>query len=108
MNKIAEISVQDLKNKLNNKDNFILLDVREYSEITISQIKGSVHIPMAEIPYNIDKINSEKLIIVMCKSGGRSASVCKFLIDKGFKNIYNLNGGIIKWALEIDSKMPMY
>jgi len=108
MSKVKEIEPTDLKNKIDNKDDFLLIDVREPSEIEISKIKESIHIPMAEIPNNIDQINSNKLVIVMCKSGGRSANVCEYLIQNGFKDIYNLNGGIIKWALEIDSDMLIY
>ena len=108
MSKVKEIEPTDLKNKIDNKDDFLLIDVREPSEIEISKIKESIHIPMAEIPNNIDQINSNKLVIVMCKSGGRSANVCKYLIQNGFQDIYNLNGGIIKWALEIDSEMLIY
>jgi len=108
MSKVKEIQPIDLKNKIDNKDDFLLIDVRESSEIEISKIKESIHIPMAEIPNNIDQINSNKLVIVMCKSGGRSANVCKYLIQNGFQDIYNLNGGIIKWALEIDSDMLIY
>jgi len=108
MTKIQEIHTIDLKNKIDNKDDFLLIDVREHSELEISKIKRSIHIPMAEIPNNIDQINAEKLVVVMCKSGGRSANVCEYLLQNGFKNIYNLNGGIIKWALEIDSDMSIY
>ena len=108
MTKIKEIQTADLKNKIDNKDDFLLIDVRENSEIEISKIQESIHIPMAEIPNNIDKIKSKKLVVVMCKSGGRSANVCEYLIQNGFKDVYNLNGGIIKWALEIDSDMSIY
>ena len=108
MTKIQEIHTIDLKNKIDNKDDFLLIDVREHSELEISKIKGSIHIPMAEISNNIDQINAKKLVVVMCKSGGRSANVCEYLLQNGFKNIYNLNGGIIKWALEIDSDMSIY
>jgi len=108
MSKIQEMHTIDLKNKIDNKDDFLLIDVREHSELEISKIQESIHIPMAEIPNNIDQINSNKLVVVMCKSGGRSANVCEYLMQNGFKDIYNLNGGIIKWALEIDSDMLIY
>ena len=108
MTKIKEIHPTDLKNKIDNKDDFLLIDVREHSELEISKIQESIHIPMAEIPNKIDQINSNKLVVVMCKSGGRSANVCEYLMQNGFKDIYNLNGGIIKWALEIDSDMLIY
>ena len=63
---------------------------------------------MREIPHNMDKIISNNIVVIMCKSGGRSANVCEYLIQNGCKDIYNLNGGIIKWALEIDLDMSIY
>ena len=63
---------------------------------------------MGEIPNNIDKIDNHNTIIVMCKSGGRSAYVCHYLNEQGYPNVYNLKGGIIEWALTIDKNMDIY
>ena len=54
---------------------------------------------MSQIPENISEINASNDIIVMCKSGVRSQKVCEYLREQGFSNVYNLEGGIIKWAL---------
>ncbi len=108
MNDNNEISVQSLEEKINNKDNFLLIDVREKHELEICKISESVHIPMSEIPENISSINASNDIIVMCKSGIRSHKVCEFLREQGFSNVYNLEGGIIKWALDIDTEMKIY
>ena len=108
MNKLQEINVQALKNKLDNKEDFILVDVREKQELDVCKIKDAIHIPMGVISARLNKINFDKPVIVMCKSGGRSAQVCQFLNEQGYSNIYNLNGGIIRWALEIDTNMKMY
>jgi len=108
MNNIKEIDVLTLKNKLDQSKDFVLIDVREQFEIEICKIKESIHIPMGLIPIRINEIDSNKTIIVMCKSGGRSAQVCHYLNKNGYLNIYNLKGGIINWALEIDTDMETY
>jgi len=108
MSSIREITVYDLKKKIDNKDKFLLIDVRENQELAISKLTEALHIPMANISHNLDKINSNQMVIVMCKSGGRSAQVCQYLNNEGYSNVYNLNGGIIRWALEIDSNMAVY
>ena len=108
MNNIKEISVQSLNKKINNNEDFSLIDVREHKELKISKISQAIHIPMNTIPDNLNQIPYEKTIIIMCKSGGRSAQVCKYLNNKGYSNIYNLKGGIISWALEIDSTLDTY
>ena len=105
---IKEIDSLTLKNKLNTDEKFVLIDVREKPEIEICKIKESIHIPMGEIPNNIDKIDNQNTIIVMCKSGGRSAHVCHYLNEQGYPNVYNLKGGIIEWALTIDKNMDIY
>jgi len=105
---IKEIDVHALKNKLSKKDDFILLDVRTDSEYYLSRIEGSVHIPMNNIPTNIDELDKNKEIIVQCKSGKRSAKVCEFLLSRNFLNVKNLKGGIIEWAKQIDPSIIVY
>lgn len=108
MDNIKEISVQSLNKKINNHENFLLIDVREIQELKVSKISQSIHIPMDSIPKNLHQIESSKPVIIMCKSGGRSAKVCQYLQNQGYLDIYNLKGGIISWALEIDSNMAIY
>ena len=105
---IQEINVNDLNLKYTNNENFILLDVRTDQEVFISKIKGSIHIPMNDVPTRLDEINKEKEIIVQCKSGKRSAKVCEFLLNNNYSNVKNLKGGIIAWSEEIDSSIIVY
>lgn len=105
---IPEIDVKTLETKLKNKEDFILLDVRTDREYFLSSIKGSIHIPMNTIPENIDKLDKDKEIVVLCKSGVRSEKVCEFLINNNFKNSKNLLGGIVEWAKQIDSSIIVY
>tara|TARA_B100000686_G_scaffold126069_1_gene133466 strand:- start:11698 stop:12012 length:315 start_codon:yes stop_codon:yes gene_type:complete len=104
---MKEVSVFDLKNKIDNNDDFILLDVREIDELNICSIDGAVHIPMNQIPDSISNLNKEKEIIAMCHSGIRSMQVCHYLLGNGY-NIANLSGGIDEWAKNIDREMQRY
>lgn len=104
----TEISVQELKQKFESGTNPYVLDVREGFELDIVKIDGTVHIPMKEVPSRLDEINKGNEIIVHCKSGVRSARICEFLIDHGYKNVKNLKGGVIAWAQEIDPSLNQY
>ena len=103
-----EIDVNKLKAMLDNNVDFILLDVRNDSEVLISNISKSIHIPMNDIPNRIIDLDKSKEIVVYCKSGIRSAKVCEFLNSKKFKLVKNLKGGILSWAEKIDTSIIVY
>jgi len=105
---MQEIDVKTLNLKLSNKEDFILLDVRTEQEVFISKIKGSIHMPMNDVPARMIELDKEKEIIVQCKSGKRSAKVCEYLLNNSFNNVKNLKGGIISWSEEIDSSIIVY
>ena len=75
---------------------------RSMQEVLFSKIEGSTHIPMNEIQQRINELDTNKEIILQCKSGKRSAKVCEFLIQNNFSNVKNLYGGILAWSREID------
>lgn len=105
---MKEITVQELKTKLDNKEDFQLIDVREENEREFTNIGGD-HISMGSVMQNLDKINKEKDVVIYCRSGSRSGQVISFLeMNHGFDNIYNLKGGILAWADEIDSDIKKY
>ena len=105
---IKEITVTELKNKFDNNEDFMLLDVRNIQEVLYSKIENSIHIPMNEIVDRMNELDSNKEIIIQCKSGKRSARVCEYLISQNFNNVKNLSGGIIAWADEIDNSIQVY
>tara|TARA_B100000530_G_scaffold293791_1_gene211460 strand:- start:199 stop:519 length:321 start_codon:yes stop_codon:yes gene_type:complete len=105
---IKEITVAELKNKFDNNDDFMLLDVRNIQEVLYSKIENSVHIPMNEIVNRMNELDPNKEIIIQCKSGKRSARVCEYLMTQNFNNVKNLTGGIIAWADEIDNSIQVY
>jgi len=106
--RMKEITVQELQQLQQSGSDFQLIDVREPHEYDICNLEGEL-IPLAEVPHNVDKINKDKKVIIHCRSGSRSGQAVQWL-EKTQKldNLYNLKGGIIAWAKEIDNSMPTY
>ncbi len=86
----------------------VLLDVRELWEITTASIAGCVSIPMREIPERSEELDDETPIVCICHHGARSANVAMFLESRGFKQMFNLQGGIDAWSRQVDASVPMY
>ncbi|NJN27438.1 MAG: rhodanese-like domain-containing protein [Cyclobacteriaceae bacterium] len=105
---MKEITVQELKTKMDNGEDFQLIDVREDKERNFTHIGGD-HIVMASVANHINKISKDKQVVVYCRSGARSGQVVNFLeANHGFTNLYNLKGGILAWAGEIDDTIKKY
>lgn len=104
---MKEISVQELKQKIDNNEDFQLIDVRETFEYDTSNLEG-LNIPLAGILIETDKIATDKPVIVQCRSGKRSAAAIMQLEQQGFDNLYNLAGGILAWKEAYDPNMPVY
>jgi adenylyltransferase/sulfurtransferase len=103
-----EIDVEELKHKIDSKEDIFLLDVREPHEFEICRLSDNL-IPMNTIPQNIEKIPTDIPVVVYCHHGMRSAMVVKFLSEEfGLNNLFNLEGGIHAWAHYIDKGMPKY
>ena len=101
-----EVEVLELKKMLKNKE-VVLVDVREPYEVEICNIKGSLFIPMNEIPQNIEQLDKEKRYAVMCHSGVRSLYVSNYLNSLGYSTL-NVTGGIERWATAVDKNMKRY
>jgi adenylyltransferase/sulfurtransferase len=107
MDEKTEITVEQLKSRLDRGDDLFILDVREPQEREIVNIGGYL-IPLSTLPKRIDEVDSSKEIVVHCRSGARSAKAADFLRKNGFKNVKNLVGGINAWAERIDKSLPTY
>lgn len=104
---MKEITVQELKSKIDSGEDFQLIDVREDYEYETGNINGT-HIPMGTILENLDKIERNKTVVVHCRSGARSANVINYLEQHHqFTNLYNLKGGIVAYAREIDPNIAI-
>lgn len=104
---MKEITVADLKRMKDNGEDFQLVDVREDFEYQMSNLDGEL-IPLGGILIEADKIDKEKPVVIMCRSGKRSAAAVMQLEQQGFTNLYNLKGGILAWADEIDPTLSVY
>lgn len=105
---MKEVTVQELKRMRDNKESFQLIDVREPHEAEIACIDGEL-IPMGEIVNKPEKVSKDKPVIIHCRSGVRSATVITALERQyGFTNLFNLKGGILAWAHEIDPTIASY
>ncbi|MEZ2337207.1 rhodanese-like domain-containing protein [Mucilaginibacter sp. RCC_168] len=102
-----EITVQELKEKLDKGEDFQLIDVREEFEYETSNLGGQL-IPLGGILIEADKVSKDKPVVVMCRSGKRSAAAIMQLQQLGYNNLTNLQGGILAWAAEIDPTLNVY
>ncbi|MEP6834278.1 MAG: molybdopterin-synthase adenylyltransferase MoeB [Gemmatimonas sp.] len=97
----SEITPIALRERLARGDDFDLIDVREPYEWAQQHIDGATLIPLATLPDAMPTLNASRDIVVMCRSGSRSASAAQQLRDSGFTRVRNLTGGILRWNAEI-------
>lgn len=102
-----EITVQELKEWRDEKKPHRLIDCRDSGEYKFANIGGEL-MPMNVIPARIQDLDPEEEIVVMCRSGARSAMVTEFLRKNGFDKARNLKGGILAWSDQIDPTIPKY
>lgn len=105
---LREITVHDLKARYEKDEPFVLLDVREPSEIEVAKLPGSLVIPLGELLERLDELDKTAEIIVHCKAGGRSAKALGILNEAGFTNACHVQGGINAWSMEVDTNVPLY
>ena len=104
---VPEISVQELDALRKADADVFILDVRNPDEFALCNLGGHL-IPLAELSTRLDELNPEQHIVIHCHAGGRSRRATEYLMQQGFKQVFNLRGGITAWANEIDPKMPKY
>src|SRR5438552_3997751 len=106
--KVPEITPVELKQMMDDKKPFVLIDVREPHEYDICRIPGSRLIPLDEVTRRMHELNSADELVVPCRSGARSAKAVDFLMESGFRKIHNLKGGILGWSDQVDPTVPKY
>ncbi len=105
---MKSVNVIELKKMMDEGHDFKLIDVREQNEYDLVNL-GAELIPVSEVGNNIDKFPKDKKVVVYCRSGARSGQVILALETQlGYDNLYNLEGGILAWAKEIDPSLPSY
>jgi sulfur-carrier protein adenylyltransferase/sulfurtransferase len=106
-NGIPQITVQELKRRMDAGEDVQLIDVREPWEAQIAQIGGKL-IPQNDVPNRLAEIDREREVVVHCKGGGRSQRIAEFLRQQGYERVANLAGGIGAWSNDIDPSLPKY
>jgi adenylyltransferase/sulfurtransferase len=102
------IEVEELAEKLQSGEDFVLLDVREAHELLISRLDPCVHIPMAEVVWRSRQFPPDAEICVLCRTGNRSGTITQALMLRGFTNVRNVKGGINAYAERIDPTLQVY
>jgi rhodanese-related sulfurtransferase len=104
---IIQVEPKQLQRELESENPPQLLDVREADELEISSFAHFKHIPLGQVPERFGELDKDQDYVVTCRSGGRSGKACEFLAAQGYK-VRNLNGGINRWAQEVDTSLPTY
>lgn len=107
---IPELTPEELKRRLDQEQPIKLIDVREPHEYQIADLAeyDPVRLPMAEVLARLDDLDPDTPSVVYCRSGGRSGWVVNQLRTRGFENVYNLAGGILRWREDVDPSLTAY
>lgn len=107
---VSQITPQQLKARLDKGDDLFILDVREPHEWDISNLAhlGAVLIPKGEVLNRMNELDTAREMVVQCRSGARSTDVILELQKHGFSKLHNLDGGINRWAKEVEPELPVY
>jgi rhodanese-related sulfurtransferase len=100
MSEVKELDAQQLHGLLQERDgkSLVLLDVRTPAEAARGGIHGARNVPLHLLPVVGHELDNDAALILYCHTGARSAQGCAFLMTRGYRNVYNLRGGILGWA----------
>lgn len=103
---IKEIEVSEFADWVNDDNHEMrVIDVRELQEIAMGTVPKAEALPLGTLPGNVQNLSKEEKLVMVCRSGARSAQACMFLQQQGFSNVYNLRGGMMNW---VQSGFPAY
>jgi len=106
---IGELSPREFLERRAGGVELTLLDVREEWEVQLAPVPSPVvHIPMGGIAERLEELDPSETTVVICRSGGRSREVARFLDSQGFASVFNLAGGILAWSQDLDRQIPQY
>ena len=106
---VKELTPQEFLKRRAAGASMTLLDVREDWETQLAPVPtGIKHIPMGEVADRLSELDPKQDMVVICRSGGRSLEVARFLTTQGFASVYNLAGGILAWSRNVDPTIPQY
>ena len=94
---ITNVTAGQVYKMLSSGEDYFILDVRSKEEFDSGHIEGAYLIPVSELENRLAELPKDKPVIVYCRSGNRSTSAANILLEKGFKEIFNMTGGITEW-----------
>ena len=98
MSFINEMEVTELAKLKGAGESIRVIDIRQPAELNSGIIPGAEALPMHTIPLRMSELNREEKLIMVCRSGARSAQACMFLQQQGYEKVFNLRGGMMAWA----------
>ncbi len=106
---VKNLTAQEFLERRAGGADMTLLDVREDWETQLAPVPAELlHIPMGQIADRLGELDPKRETVVICRSGGRSGEVARFLSSRGFESVYNLTGGILAWSRDVDPRIPQY
>jgi rhodanese-related sulfurtransferase len=103
------LTVSEVKQKLDRGDSFRFVDVREPHEHALARIEGAELLPLSQAQEWIATVPQDQEVVFFCHLGARSAQVANFLAaQRGYRNVANMLGGINEWSMRIDPEIPRY
>jgi rhodanese-related sulfurtransferase len=105
-NTIKEIDAPELAQWVSDANHKLrVIDVRQMQEIAAGTVPKAEALPLHTLPAKVHELSPEEKLVIVCRSGARSAQACLFLQQRGFSNVYNLRGGMISW---VQCGLPAY
>jgi rhodanese-related sulfurtransferase len=103
-----ELSVEEVKQRLDDEQDFVLLDCREHDEVRLATIAGSRHVPLGELSVRLHELDPDDDIVIYCHRGRRSLNLAMTLQAHGFSKVKSMRGGIHAWSDRVDNAVPKY
>lgn len=75
-----------------------VIDVRQAEEVAMGTVPKAEHLPLHTLPMRLNELSPTEKLVIVCRSGARSAQACLFLQQQGYANVYNLSGGMMRWV----------
>lgn len=108
MSDVVPMAPRDLAKRLLSGADLVVVDVREKEELAICSIDGARHVPLGELPQRMSELDPARPTVCVCHHGVRSSHAAHYLAENGFDLLYNLSGGVDRWATEVDESMARY
>ena len=102
---VNEQSCLDIKSRLDKGEPLSIIDVREAEELAIAKLDVATHIPLGDLPDKLEILEKSDSYAILCRSGMRSARATLFMTEQGFTDVVNIEGGIMRWAQDIDTSL---